>query len=97
LVVGEAGIYQKVILVDLEKAVKAIGTLIAGGHLGFQHCLRYLGLVGGAEAAPDGEGYERHHRSPRVRPISTPEHALPPTIPRIAGTGPKGRFSNSGS
>lgn len=34
-VVGEAGIYQKVILVDLEKAVKAVGSVIAGGHLGF--------------------------------------------------------------
>ncbi len=39
-VVGEAGVYQKVIPVDLEKAVKAVGSLIAGGHLGFQHCLR---------------------------------------------------------
>ena len=39
-VVGEAGIYQKVILIDLEKAVKAVGWVIAGGHLGFQHCLR---------------------------------------------------------
>jgi len=47
-VVGEAGIYQKVILVDLEKAVKAVGAVIAGGHLGFQHCLRQAGLVGGA-------------------------------------------------
>jgi hypothetical protein len=28
-------IYQKVILVDLEKAVKAVGSVIAGGHLGF--------------------------------------------------------------
>ena len=36
-VVGEAGIYQKVILVDLKKAV---GSVIAGGHLGFLHCLR---------------------------------------------------------
>jgi hypothetical protein len=26
--------------VDLEEAVKAVGSLIAGGHLGFQHCLR---------------------------------------------------------
>ena len=34
-VVGEAGIYQKVILVDLEKAVKAVGSVIAGDHLGF--------------------------------------------------------------
>jgi hypothetical protein len=34
-VVGEAGIYQKVIPVDLEKAVKAVGSVIAGGHLGF--------------------------------------------------------------
>ena len=34
-VVGEAGIYQKVILVELEKAVKAVGSVIAGGHLGF--------------------------------------------------------------
>ena len=34
-VVGKAGIYQKVILVDLEKAVKAVGSVIAGGHLGF--------------------------------------------------------------
>jgi hypothetical protein len=32
---GEAGIYQEVILVDLEKAVKAVGSVIAGGHLGF--------------------------------------------------------------
>ena len=39
-VVGEAGICQKVILVDLKKAVKAVGLMIAGGHLGFQHCLR---------------------------------------------------------
>jgi hypothetical protein len=30
-----SGIYQKVILVDLEKAVKAVGSVIAGGHLGF--------------------------------------------------------------
>ena len=28
-------IYQTVILVDLEKAVKAVGLVIAGGHLGF--------------------------------------------------------------
>jgi hypothetical protein len=28
-------IYQKVIPVDLEKAVKAVGSAIAGGHLGF--------------------------------------------------------------
>jgi hypothetical protein len=34
-VVGEVGIYQKVILVDLEKAVKAVGSVIAGGHLSF--------------------------------------------------------------
>jgi hypothetical protein len=34
-VVGEARIYQKVILADFEKAVKAIGSVIAGGHLGF--------------------------------------------------------------
>jgi hypothetical protein len=34
-VVGEAGIYRKVILVDLEKAVKAVGSVIAGGQLGF--------------------------------------------------------------
>src|SRR3982074_2252269 len=34
-VVGETGIYQKVILVDLEKAVKAVGSVIAGSHLGF--------------------------------------------------------------
>jgi hypothetical protein len=33
--VGEAGIYQEVIPVDLEKAVKAVGSVIAGGHLGF--------------------------------------------------------------
>ena len=33
--VGEAGIYQKVILVDLEKTVKAVGWGIAGSHLGF--------------------------------------------------------------
>jgi hypothetical protein len=32
---GEAGIYQKAILVDLKKAVKAVGSVIAGGHLGF--------------------------------------------------------------
>ncbi|HUN43004.1 MAG TPA: hypothetical protein VMU81_22150 [Acetobacteraceae bacterium] len=34
-VVEEAGIYQKVLLVDLEKAVKAVGSVVAGGHLGF--------------------------------------------------------------
>jgi hypothetical protein len=34
-VVGEARINQKVILVDREKAVKAVGSLIAGRHLGF--------------------------------------------------------------
>src|SRR3979490_865659 len=34
-VVGETGIYQKVILVDLEKAVKAVGSVIAGSHPGF--------------------------------------------------------------
>ena len=34
-VVGEAGIYQKVIIFDLEKAVKAVGSVITGGHLGF--------------------------------------------------------------
>jgi hypothetical protein len=34
-IVGEAGIYQKVDLVDLEKAVKAVGSVIAGGNLGF--------------------------------------------------------------
>ena len=39
-VVGEAGIYQKVIPVNLEKAVKAVDSVIAGGHLGFHHCLR---------------------------------------------------------
>ena len=39
-VVGEAGIYQKIIQIDLEKAVEAVGSLIAGGHLGFQHRLR---------------------------------------------------------
>jgi hypothetical protein len=31
-VVGEAGVYQEVIPVDLEKAVKAVGSVIAGGH-----------------------------------------------------------------
>jgi hypothetical protein len=34
-VVGEAGIYQKVIISDLEKAVKAVGSVTTGGHLGF--------------------------------------------------------------
>ncbi len=34
-VVGEAGIYQKVILADLEKPVKEVGPGIAGGYLGF--------------------------------------------------------------
>jgi hypothetical protein len=43
-VAGEAGIHQKVIPVDFEKAVKAVGPLIAGGHLGFQHCFRQAGL-----------------------------------------------------
>src|SRR6202008_1899911 len=66
-VVGEAGIYQKVILVDLEKTVKAVGSVIAGGHLGFLTLPPITGLVGGAEAAPDGEGYKRHLQSPRFR------------------------------
>ena len=33
--VREAGVYRKVILADLEKAVKAVGSVIAGSHLGF--------------------------------------------------------------
>jgi hypothetical protein len=35
LVLSVAGIYQEVIPVDLEKAVKAVGSVIAGGHLSF--------------------------------------------------------------
>ncbi|HTD75230.1 MAG TPA: hypothetical protein VK652_17005 [Steroidobacteraceae bacterium] len=34
-IVREAGIHKKIILVDFEKAVKAVGSRIAGGHLGF--------------------------------------------------------------
>jgi len=63
-VVREARIYQKVILVDLKKAVKAIGLVIPGGDLGFQHCLRQAGFVGGAQATPNREGYKRHLQSP---------------------------------
>ena len=34
-IIGEAGIYQEVIPVDLEKAVKTVRSVIAGGRLGF--------------------------------------------------------------
>ncbi len=32
-VVGKTGIYQKIILADLDKAVKEVGSVIPGGHL----------------------------------------------------------------
>jgi hypothetical protein len=76
-VAGEAGICQKVIPVDLEKAVKAVGSVIAGGHLGFYHCLRQAGLVGRAEAAPDSEGYKRHLQSPRFRMYQLRPNLIP--------------------
>jgi hypothetical protein len=66
-VVGKAGIHLKVIRVDFKKAVEAIIPVKARGHLGFQHGLRQLGFVGGADAAPDGEGYKRHYKSPQFR------------------------------
>jgi hypothetical protein len=34
-VAGEAGIYNEVIPVDLEKAVEAVCSVITGGHLSF--------------------------------------------------------------
>ena len=81
-VVGEAGIDQEIILADLEKAVKAVGSVVTGGHLSFQHCLRQAALVGGAEAAPDGK-VTNGIFSPRV---SYGARFVRPAAPRLRGS-----------